>query len=110
MDSENMKVHSPDGWTVLKITDTDEVFYKIFGSWHGSQTEPDYWRLSGGSSSSLLQDMGDHYLWKQESGSTYKLDKQTEGQLTFHNKGVLKGILKQFEEEGVVCEVMVLKN
>lgn len=67
----------PDGWVVLAFpTSKSTSIYKIFSNWHFINN----WHISSGASSfDDLQEYEDYFTWKQESGTSYKLEKNRYG-------------------------------
>lgn len=82
-------MYTPDGWVIIKVTDSD---YKVFGSWTGNFTKGDSWRVNSGIDS-VIED-GEYIRFIGYSGSEYLCHKNTEGQLTIYNKGVLSHFIE----------------
>lgn len=81
-----MRTYRPDGWSLLKITFKDSSkpeCYKIFGDWRGGFADPETWRLSSGTYTSLVDLLEQKdpdasasgvISYPQNSGSVYELD------------------------------------
>lgn len=74
---ENKVTENPDNWVILKITNNDKVFYKVFGSWVGGYLTGDAWRMNSGISSIIEFD--NYYYISGFSGSCYKCNIKTYG-------------------------------
>jgi hypothetical protein len=104
-------IHKPHGWVVLRITQPNETYYKIFASWRGSYIEGESWRLSSGSQEfPKLSDCGKYWVWKQESGSCYHLPLHGEDGYTFYTAKVLANIIIQSGENDVSIEKVKLSS
>jgi hypothetical protein len=87
-------MYTPDGWVVLKITHNDKTFYKLFGAWRGGYLDGDHWRINSGITSVESDD--NFYYFYGQSGSIYRVAKETYGYLGNYNSG----ILARFVENG----------
>ena len=73
-----MSTYSPDRWVLVEITSKEHAtIQKILAGWYGGFAGSDSWKLSSGNVNFI--DKGDYYESLQESGSTYKLYKASEG-------------------------------
>ena len=63
--------YSFDGFALLKITDQEETYFKVFGSRSGGYLDGDSWRLNSGVASVKKDD--NYYYFRGESGSCYKV-------------------------------------
>ena len=61
--------YTPDCWCVLEFTRGNITIRKVFAGWYGGFTEGDSWKLSSGITEST--DVGDHWRFKNHSGSVY---------------------------------------
>ena len=104
-------IHRPHGWVILKFTNEDDVFFKIFASWRGGYLDGDSWRLSSGSNNPpVLSDCGKYWLWEQESGSCYYLPLQGEDVYSFYTAQILANIIIQSGENDVFIEKVKLSS
>lgn len=65
--------HQPDNWVLLRVDNTEGVFYNILSGWSGGYTTGDSWRLS--SRVTEITDNGNCYTIYTESGSVYTCGK-----------------------------------
>lgn len=73
-----MNTYSPDRWVLVGITSKEHAtIQKILAGWYGGFAVSDSWKLSSGNVTFI--DKGDYYESLQESGSTYKVYKASEG-------------------------------
>ena len=73
-----MSTYSPDRWVLVEITSKEHAtIQKILAGWYGGFAGSDSWKLSSGNVNFI--DKGEYYESLQESGSTYKLYKASEG-------------------------------
>lgn len=79
-------MYAPDGWVLVKITGTDP-HYRVFGSWIGGYAQSDSWRLNSGITD--VEEDDKYYYFKGFSGSCYKCNKSTYGELAMYNSGVI---------------------
>ena len=79
-------MYNPDGWVLIKITG-DEPHYRIFGSWRGSYTEGESWRMNSGVIK--VREDDDFYYFKGYSGSEYKCRKDGYGNLGLYSETVV---------------------
>ena len=93
-----MSEYSPDRWILVEITSKEyATIRKILAGWYGGFAVSDSWKLSSGNVTFI--DKGDYYESLQESGSTYKLYKASEG-FTGLTAGMFKHWGLLLEEEG----------
>ncbi len=98
----------PDGWTILKFTTDEEVFYKIFAAWRWGDEE---WRLSSGAhNTDNLVEEETKFIWTQASGSIYHLPKGGENCYTFYQGLVLNGLLNKSNKLGASVEIVKLET
>ena len=69
-------MNTPDNWVILKVTLTDETFYKVLVGWSGGYLDGDAWRMNSGIDK--VEEDGDYYLFIGASGSVYKCHKASE--------------------------------
>ena len=90
--------YSPDRWVLIEFnSEKYGVIRKILAGWYGGFAVSDSWKLSSGNVTFI--DKGDYYESLQESGSTYKLYKASEG-FTGLTAGMFKHWGLLLEEEG----------
>lgn len=107
-DKQNIKIHAPEGWVVLRFeAPEDRPFYKVFATWR----ENDRWKVSSGAfdASEVTVD-GEHVIWPQASGSTYKLPLGEENGYTFYQGRVMENIAKQSQAHGVRMMKVALRD
>ena len=93
-----MSTYSPDRWILVEITSKEHAtIQKILAGWYGGFAGSNSWKLSSGNVTFI--DKGDYYESLQESGSTYKLYKASEG-FTGLTAGMFKHWGLLLEEEG----------
>ena len=69
-----MSTYHPDKWVMLKITSKEHgVCYKVLASWYGGFGGSNSWKLSSGTKSANIADIGEGGWvdFPQESNSTY---------------------------------------
>ena len=98
----------PQGWTILKFTTQDKVFFRIFATW---RWENQKWMLSSGASTTerVIRE-NNQYIWPQASGSVYHLPMDGENCCTAYQGHVLENILVQTAAEGVIVEIVNLAS
>ena len=72
-----MNEYVPDTWSVFKITNEGETFYKILGGWYGGYINGDSWRVNSGIERVELLD--GQYHFHGFSGSVYKCSPDSYG-------------------------------
>ena len=87
-----MSFYQPEEWIIVKIGG-DTPHYRVFGSWRGGYLSGDSWRMNSGIKSVEIE--GDYYLFKGQSGSTYRCHKKTYGIRSPYNHAVLTDYEKQ---------------
>lgn len=90
-----MSSYYPDGWQFIKIEHSGNVLIKVFGSWLGSFTEGEHWRLNSGCTK--IETEEDTLLAYGYSGSVYFLDRSTEGKLGSWNESQLQSIIDSYQ-------------
>lgn len=104
-------IHKPHGWVILKITTSEEVYYKIFGSWRGGYLNGEAWRFSSGSDKPpTISECGNYWVWPQESGSCYHLPVNEEDGYTFYTGQILSNIIIDSEESDALIERVELSS
>ncbi|TPV62008.1 hypothetical protein FJ444_01715 [Aestuariibacter sp. GS-14] len=89
----------PDGWVVVRTEFNDgKIIHRIFSSW----VKDDEWRISSGDHAfSSLVDFGSFFVWKQKSGTVYKLMKNRADNLSsFAREVLIEQILEPAEDWG----------
>jgi hypothetical protein len=76
-----MSEYMPDRWVVLKISNGEEVIYKVMGGWYGGYLGADSWRMNSGITKVELD--GDTYKFYGHSGSVYLCPKNNYGMTVF---------------------------
>ncbi len=98
----------PDGWTILKFTTNEGVFYKIFATWRWGNEE---WILSSGAESvHNMTEEDSKYIWPQASGSIYHLPKDGERGFTFYQGQAMEGIIAKSIALGATVEIVKLQD
>ncbi len=84
---EENKCLIPDGWVIVRTEfEKGKIAYKIFSSW----AKDDEWRISSGDTGfDNLVDFGNFFIWKQRSGTSYKLIKQNSDNLSMYAREFL---------------------
>ncbi|GEM_PF-1990943 len=96
----------PDSWIVLRINAPDNnCMYKIFSSWF----ENEQWRLSSGDTNlNELIDLGSFFVWKQKSGSVYRLIKSHADRFCPYAKSVLDNkFLEPAARANIIVELLI---
>ena len=103
-----MNTYSPDRWVLVGITSKEHAtIQKILAGWYGGFAVSDSWKLSLGNVNFI--DKGEYYESLQESGSTYKLYKASEG-FTGLTAGMFKHWGLLLEEEGCRIQQVDVKS
>ncbi len=71
-----MAQYTPDAWVIVKVTNKDEVFYRVFAGWYGGYAGTDSWKLNSGIT--RVEDEGNYYKFFGETGSCYNCGKSAE--------------------------------
>lgn len=103
-----MNDYNPESWVIIRIINdkTDNVLYKVFGSWRGGFATGDNWRLNSGITK--IEEQEKRYLVFGYSGSIYYCYKKSEGSpMGSYNSGILEHLLKQLNyKDGITAEVV----
>jgi len=72
------RVYTPDVWVVVEFTGTavPETYRRVLAGWYGGFARGDSWKLSSGIVETI--DHGDHWDFKNTSGSVYRCYKSVE--------------------------------
>lgn len=68
--------YSPDAWVLLEFDFKGESVRKVLAGWYGGYAGSDEWRLSSGVT--RVEDLGDSFVFHNESGSRYLCVKETQ--------------------------------
>ena len=91
--------YTPDYWTVVKIISgpQNEVIYKVFGTWRGSYTMNEAWRMNSGITG--VETEGDYIKFYGNSGSVYKLvNKESNYRTTAYTQSILDYMKNKLEK------------
>ena len=103
-----MNTYSPDRWVLVGITSKEHAtIQKILAGWYGGFAVSDYWKLSSGNVNFI--DKGEYYESLQESGSSYRLYKASEG-FTGLTAGLFKHWSLQVQEQGCTIQQVDVKS
>lgn len=72
-----MSTYHPDRWVIVKFTNGDVSYEKVFAGWYGGFAGSDSWKLSSGTVSTVVKE--NTFEFKQETGSTYICHKKSYG-------------------------------
>jgi hypothetical protein len=72
-----MTEYNPDSWVVIKMTNKEDIFYKVLGGWSGGYLNGTSWRLNSGIEKVELNN--DRYIFHGASGSVYSCHKESYG-------------------------------
>ena len=87
-----MNIYTPQGFEVLKITNGEDVHYRVMGSWApGTTFNGDEWRINSGIEGITLDDSGS-LSFLGGSGSQYRVNISKQG-LHPYAQSILNGIL-----------------
>ena len=94
MKVEEMNISkTPDKWVVLKMTDKNQSYYRVFGTWGGGYLQRDSWRMNSGIKNFTEDD--DYYYFIGFSGSCYKCKKSSYGVATAYGHSIISDGIKQ---------------
>ena len=88
--------YNPDNWVVLKISNEEEVLYKVLAGWSGGYTTGDSWRLNSGIN--IVFERKDQVDFYGNSGSLYVCKKGTYG-LRMGTSGIYNDIVSRFGDK-----------
>lgn len=88
--------YKPDNWVVLKISNEEEVLYKVLAGWSGGYTTGDSWRLNSGITS--VEKQAYLYGFYGSSGSVYWCHQGSYG-LRMNNVDIYKKLVKAFPDK-----------
>jgi hypothetical protein len=94
----------PENWVIIKITNKDKTYYKVFGTWVGGYLDGDRWKLNSGVSS--IEEDEDYYYYYGYSGSCYMCNKNSYGISTLYNQGIFETLKKSANNSGIEFELM----
>jgi len=92
-------MYNPDAYTLLRIENTNEIFYKVFASWRGGYLDGDSWRMNSGITKTERIPYNSSYkegcLWNVygESGSCYQVYSGSYDRLGLYNEGVIQDLI-----------------
>ena len=72
-----MTEYNPDCWVVLRMTNKDQIIYKVLGGWSSTYIDGASWRLNSGIERVELD--GEVYKFYGSSGSIYNCHKYSYG-------------------------------
>jgi len=95
---ERKITETPEQWTILKMFNGKETYFKVYATWTGGYIGEDRWKMNSGIAS---VDSDDHfYYFTGASGSCYKCSKNAYGimdgqyRMTSWNRGTLDTVIK----------------
>ena len=74
-----MTEYAPDSWVIIRITNEEQVFYKVLGGWSGGYLNGDSWRLNSGIDKCVYDVATDRWQFYGSSGSVYNCHVDTYG-------------------------------
>jgi hypothetical protein len=92
----------PDKWVVIRASDGETTYDKVFASWYGGFAGSDSWKLSSAIVS--MVDEGNITTFHNESGSEYVCHKNSYG-TSFYSHGILES-WKEALPENFTIEVL----
>jgi hypothetical protein len=95
---------TPERWSIIKITNGEKTYYKVFGSWRGGYLDGDSWRVNSGIS--LVEEDDDHYYFHGFSGSCYRCYKKGYGVASSYSESVLNNIIETNNVSGIEVELV----
>lgn len=98
--------YEPDKWVIVRCTNGSDVVDKVLGSWFGSFTDGESWRLSSGIVD--IQEFPDRYEIENYSGSVYNCPKGAEG-MTDYAAQTLKSFQSKLPE-GSTMEIVEINQ
>lgn len=87
--------YKPDNWVIIKVNG-DNPHYRVLAGWSGGYTTGDSWRMNSGVLSVSTEE--DYYLFKGNSGSTYKCHKDSYG-LRINNQYVWNSLKDKYKDK-----------
>lgn len=87
-----MSKYTPDYFSIIKIVEKEDTYYKVFGTWSGSYLEGDHWRVSTRIVDVKL--VGQCYQFFGASGSCYEVHKDTYGANAYTSQ-VMRGMVEK---------------
>jgi hypothetical protein len=93
----------PEAWTVIKISNSEKVIYKVFASWRGGYISSDYWQLNSGIVKAEY--IGDSWVFHGNSGSVY-VCKNVETKHSPWSDSVLYELTKKLKNLGHEVEIL----
>lgn len=91
-----MSIYTPDNYMILEIKYSDEIIYKVFGSWAGGYLGSDSWRLNSGIERAVIK--GERISFIGHSGSEYQCYKPAEGVIGAYNMSELRRFLEAYPD------------
>lgn len=105
--TDTKRTYTPDTWVLLEFNSKEYgSIRKVLAGWSGGYTTGDSWKLSSGVED--VEDHGDHYKFKNSSGSIYICWKGAE-RLTAYTASILHGFEKSLQG-GPKASVTVVKE
>lgn len=89
------RIHKPDAWIILRLTQKREVSYRLFVSWRGNNGFQDRCRMSSGADNldEMIKRDDGCFVWPQASGSTYVLLPYAQGFVGLNGDRILHSVL-----------------
>lgn len=103
-----MSTYHPDKWVMLKITSPKfGICYKVLASWYGGFAGSDSWKLSSGTKSASIADIGQAgwINFPQESGSEYTCFLDSYG-TNMYTQSILNSWIERLASMDTTIEVM----
>ncbi|MCK4500774.1 hypothetical protein KAU11_09765, partial [Candidatus Babeliales bacterium] len=93
----------PDKWIVLKISNGEDVMYKVLTQTYGGYASGDGWRLNSGVSS--IEENRGEIMFHGYSGSIYYCKQSNYGTGGL-SSSILESLKRRAQEQSVTIEVM----
>ena len=92
-----MSIYTPDKYTILEVKHSNEIIYKVFGTWAGGYLGSDSWRMNSGIERAVINE--DMISFVGYSGSEYQCYKTAEGVIGAYNMAKLNRFLEDYSDK-----------
>lgn len=96
---------TPEKWVIIRLINSNDTYYKIFGSWNGGYLDEDRWKLNSGIKS--VEEDEENYYFIGFSGSYYKCNKKMHGTVTLYGLSILNTLTEHYSDK---IEVLYKKS
>jgi len=95
---------SPNTWVIIEVNHEGKQFQKILSGWSGGYLDGDSWRMSSPIKNLEIDIDSEWIIATTESGSTYRLLKESQG-LRMSNAGIWNKLKEKFGDSVEIVQI-----